>query len=254
MESIPETSLRDQLSGLSPDALQALLLSLPSDENTSGSNIENTDKESGEIATGLGLFPATYAQILFWRQFYADPNESSNNQSMAFRIHGPLDVEALKASFQILSESQPALRTVFFEDEHDVWQKVLPSLMLPFEFIDLVGASYDVANESADIEAFLRWSFDLESQPPMRVRLVCYKKDHHMLQIVMHHIASDGKSKVVLLEELSEYYNAIITGHKTEARTQRTSFASLAITEREWLKGDEATAMLRYWRDRPFAK
>ena len=126
--------------------------------------------------------------------------------------------------------------------------------MLPFEFINLEGASYDLANESAEIEAFLRWPFDLELQPPMRVRLVCYKKDHHMLQIVMHHIASDGKSKVVLLEELSEYYNAIITGHKTEARNQRTSFASLAITEREWLKGDEATAMLRYWRDQPFAK
>lgn len=96
-ESIPKTSLRDQLSGLSPDALQALLLSLPSDENITGSNIEHTDKQNGEIATGLGLFPATYAQILFWRQYYADPNEYSNNQSMAFRIHGPLDVEALKA-------------------------------------------------------------------------------------------------------------------------------------------------------------
>ena len=110
--STERIDLGERLSSLSPDELESLLRSLDQVERTDATGDKDATQHLSGGESGEGIFPATYAQILFWRQYDADRGGSNNHQSMAFRIRGGLDVEALKSSFQILSDSQPSLRTV----------------------------------------------------------------------------------------------------------------------------------------------
>ena len=242
--SMERKELGERLSSLSPDELEELLRSLASPGGSSEAEALDAERNRQGGVPPDGVFPATYAQILFWRQYDADREGFRNHQSMAFRIRGELDVEVLKSSFQILSDFQPSLRTVCFEDDQDVWQRIEPSLPIPFEFVD--------SNEVPDTEDFLKRPFELEFEPPIRVRLVRESVDVHLLQIVMHHIASDGRSKVVMLQELSEYYNALKAGRTPLAKIHATSLGRKALEEREWLYGKDSAYATRHWEESPF--
>jgi amino acid adenylation domain-containing protein len=244
--STERIDLGERLSSLSPDELESLLRSLDQVERTDATGDKDATQQLSGEESGEGIFPATYAQILFWRQYDADRGGSNNHQSMAFRIRGGLDVEALKSSFQILSDSQPSLRTVYFEVDRDVWQHIKPSLPIPFDFID--------SDALPDIEEFLKRPFDLESEPPIRVRLVREEVDVHLLQIVLHHIASDGRSKVVMLQRLSEIYNSLKIGDAAEASIHASHLGRKAVAERAWLSDPASEETKRYWQESSFSK
>jgi amino acid adenylation domain-containing protein len=235
MDLKPNISLREQLARLSPREMEAMLRRLPA---TGTSSVVDRDVHGD-------TFPATYAQILFWRQYAADRGASQNHQLMAFRIRGPLDIEALKTSFRMLSDGQPSLRTVFFEDERDVWQQIRPSLPIPFELIDPV--------ETAEPDDFLKRPFQLESEPPIRVRVVRESEDIHLLEIVKHHISSDARSKVVMLQQVSGYYNLCKQGHAAATGLHGSYMGRKALAEREWLSGRGAEGATRYWKEADFS-
>jgi tyrocidine synthetase III len=244
--SIYSKALGELLSSLSPDEMEALLRSLDQVDRPDTERDKHSIQQLPGEDTGEGIFPATYAQILFWRQYDASRIAPNNHQIMAFRIRGELDVDALRLSFQKLSDSQPSIRTVYFEDERDVWQHILPSLPIPFEFLD--------SDAMPDMAEFLNKPFKLESEPPIRVRLIREGEDAYMLQIVLHHIASDGRSKVIILQRLSEVYNALIAGSMPAAGFNGSNLGAKAIVEREWLSGSGSEETTQYWRESSFVK
>ncbi|MBO7761152.1 condensation domain-containing protein, partial [Burkholderia pseudomallei] len=52
--------------------------------------------------------------------------------------------------------------------------------------------------------------FDLSRDLPVRVLLLQLADEAHVVQVVMHHIASDGWSVGVFLQELSALYGSFI--------------------------------------------
>jgi amino acid adenylation domain-containing protein len=75
----------------------------------------NQDMESG-------IYPASHVQTVFWRSHLVTSGFRRNPQGLMLRLHGRLDVAALASALELLAASQPALRTVFFERDGDVYQ------------------------------------------------------------------------------------------------------------------------------------
>ncbi|CAH0301736.1 non-ribosomal peptide synthetase [Roseomonas sp. CECT 9278] len=113
-------------------------------------------------------------------------------------IDGVLDVAALHRAIEALVHRHEALRTAFVERDGRPMQVVQPPA--PFAL-----AVTEVASEAALatlVEAEGRRPFDLTAPPLLRARLVRLAPDRHALLMAVHHIAFDGWSLTVLLEEL----------------------------------------------------
>jgi hypothetical protein len=63
----------------------------------------------------------------------------------------------------------------------------------------------------------------------------------------MHHIASDGWSIGVFVQELTALYNAYAQGQPTTLASLPIQYADFAIWQRQWLQGDVLQSQLDYW-------
>jgi hypothetical protein len=65
--------------------------------------------------------------------------------------------------------------------------------------------------------------------------------------VTMHHIASDGWSMAVLVNEFSEFYRAGVTGVVAKLPALAVQYRDYARWQRDWLQGEVLEAQLGYW-------
>ena len=83
----------------------------------------------------------------------------------------------------------------------------------------------------------------------MRVLLLRLAPEEYLLQVVMHHIASDGWSIGVLLEELNALYGAYLRGAEDPLPPLSIQYADYAAWQRGWLGAGELPQQSQFWRD-----
>ena len=102
------------------------------------------------------------------------------------------------------------LRTVIVADGASRGPVVLPVAPMPDRRVRRATA---IRRARADPgRARRRARFDLEHEPPILVTIVRVADDHHVLSVVMHHVASDGWSFAVFFQELAALYGALRDG------------------------------------------
>src|SRR5690349_21956362 len=92
----------------------------------------------------------SYAQMRQWFLWQLDPKSTAYHISGALKLHGALDIDALKNSFAALVERHAALRTVFRPDAQGLCEQIVQ------ERVDLDIAVIDVAQEPGDAEVLAR--------------------------------------------------------------------------------------------------
>ena len=95
--------------------------------------------ETGGIPrrTAAGAAPLSFAQQRLWFLQRLEPNSPAYNMSTAVRLRGPLDLEALRKSFQAVVLRHEVLRTTFTEREDQPVQTVQPPSDFPLSLTDL---------------------------------------------------------------------------------------------------------------------
>ena len=89
--------------------------------------------------------------------------------------------------------------------------------------------------------------FDLARGPLVRAGLLRLGEDRHIVQVTMHHIASDGWSLGVLVREVSALYDAFRRGEPSPLPEPAIQYADFAAWQRAWLRGDVLQGQLDYW-------
>ncbi|RKH59280.1 non-ribosomal peptide synthetase, partial [Corallococcus interemptor] len=197
-----------------------------------------------------GPQPLSFAQQRLWFLDQLAPDDASYNLPVALRLLGRLDVEALRRAFEALVVRHEALRTTFFEEEGQPFQRIHApaSWALPVEDLSSLAeaAREEETLRLATLEA--RQPFHLGHGPLLRTALLKLSADSHVLLVTMHHIVSDGWSMGVLIRELANLYESFSGGRAPALPPLPVQYADFALWQRQWLQGETLEAQLGYWK------
>jgi amino acid adenylation domain-containing protein len=199
--------------------------------------------------TGLRA-PATASQRRLWFiDRMGEGFQAEYHIPLSLRMKGILDVPALASAFQDLLVRHEILRTNFVNVDGILYQHLLAERTLNLTVVEtvLTGADRDLEAEELQ-RAELRAPFDLEHGPLIRVRLLRYTAEDHLLLITMHHIISDGWSMDLVRRELLDRYEVHTTGGDVALTTMPLQYADYAQWHAEWVGHRDRRAQVEYWR------
>lgn len=196
--------------------------------------------------------PLSSAQQRLWILDQFDPGNSVYNVTSLMRLHGNLDIEALRRTLDEIVKRHESLRTVFPKDEQGPWQRVLPPQPMALPIRDLSTLAAD-AREAAAFDlarADARAPFDLVNGPVFRAMLARIAEDDHVLILGAHHIAVDGWSFGVLYGELTRLYRAFLAGEPSPLPELPIQYADYTLWQQEELGSEGLGKQLEYWQQR----
>ncbi|KUZ76235.1 hybrid non-ribosomal peptide synthetase/type I polyketide synthase [Burkholderia ubonensis] len=189
------------------------------------------------------------AQTRLWVQDRLNASQAGGPLPTSLLFEGVLDVDALVRAFRALSERHEILRTRFVQVGNQPFQQVLPpgEAAFPVEIVDLQDAD-DRDAQAASIEARERLApMDLAAGPLFRVKLLRLSEVRHVCICTMHHIVTDGWSTEVLLDDLSQIYNAFVERRDNPLPALAIQYKDYAGWLNRLLAGPEGARMKDYW-------
>jgi len=197
-----------------------------------------------------GELPLSFAQQRLWFLDQLEPGSPLYNVPDAVRINGPLDVAALERSLNEIVRRHEVLRTTFPTVDGKPVQVIAPDLTIPLPVVDLTGLPEAEREPEALRQAReqARRPFDLARGPLLRARLLRLGEEDHVALMIMHHIASDGWSTGVLVQEIAALYDAFSHDRPSLLPELPIQYADFAHWQRNWLQGEILEAQLDYWK------
>ena len=192
--------------------------------------------------------PLSPPQQRLWFLHQLVPDSAVYHIPLAARLHGRLDVEALRRSFEVVVHRHEALHTGILVEDGEARQHVssVGAFALP---VDPWPDGDDAALERAAVRE-ANQVFDLARGPLIRARLFRRSADEHLLVVTLHHLISDGWSMGVLAGELETAYAALRAGRAPTLPPLPLQYGDYAVWQRERLGGAELQARLAYWAER----
>ncbi|MFJ4961812.1 amino acid adenylation domain-containing protein [Streptomyces sp. NPDC088729] len=186
---------------------------------------------------GGDTLTASFAQRRLWFLDQLAGTSAGSMLPLVLRITGPLDEARLARALDGIVARHEVLRTRFAAVGGEPVPVVDPPGGIALERVEAEGP--------ADLFArCLGRPVDLSVQHPVRAALARVAPDEHLLLVEVHHIAVDGWSWGVLLEELA-------AGYRGESPAPpATRYADLAEAQTARLSGARMERLLAYWRER----
>ena len=151
--------------------------------------------------------PLTEAQLEIWLSAQLSPEAScSYNEAFTLDLGGDLDAGALRQSIQAVIGRHDALRATFDAEGKTV--HFAPKLAIDIPVLDYSGEPDPQAQFERLIDSDARTPFDLMAGPLLRVRIVKFEPQRHLVLFTSHHIVCDGWSANVILDEIAKIYTA----------------------------------------------
>ncbi|WP_424533870.1 amino acid adenylation domain-containing protein [Sphaerisporangium viridialbum] len=190
--------------------------------------------------------PLSAAQERLWFLHRFDPGDASYNVYLVRRIAGPLDAGLLDTALTGLTARHEGLRTRYPHDDGRPLAVVEPAVPLRFERADATDEEAARRLVGARVNA----PFDLAAAPPFRATLIRLSPVDHVVCVVSHHIAADGWSLTILLDDLARLYGAARRGLPPDLAPQPLQPGDVAYRQRLRDGHDGHEAALAYWRER----
>ncbi len=146
------------------------------------------------------------AQRRLWFLHKLAPDSAAYNISLAERIIGPLDAEALRAALTSVALRHELLRWRIGEGEGPTVEVSSPRPAA----LDVEDATDETLAEVLDAEAST--AFDLARETLWRARLLRLGAGDHVLALTFHHAVFDGWSQRPFYDDLGDAYRAARRG------------------------------------------
>ncbi|WP_168157898.1 non-ribosomal peptide synthetase [Pseudoalteromonas sp. Bsw20308] len=192
--------------------------------------------------TTLTQVPLSFAQerLLFIEQYSA--GSDAYHIPMVVKLAPEVQLENLETAFNLLLDRHPILKTVYRHDEQDnAYQTpITESLLLTWQQL----ASDEVLH--ATLKTQMSTPFDLTSQLSLQLHGYEVSGQRYLL-IMWHHIAFDGWSLDIFIQELAQCYQALCQGDVVALPEQDIVYADYAAWQRDHLQGEVLTQLQSYW-------
>ncbi|ABW31355.1 non-ribosomal peptide synthetase [Acaryochloris marina] len=189
----------------------------------------------------------SFAQQRMWFLAQLEPDNPFYNLPVAVRLQGTLNINALEQTITEIIRRHQVLRTAI------VTQLGEPSAVLqPSSSVSLTQVTLSQGEQDADVQEWMdaeaQRPFNLSRDPLMRVSLLCLSHNEQILLITLHHIATDGWSFGVLVNEVATLYPAFCAGQSSPLSPLPIQYSDFAAWQRQWLQGEVLAKQLDYWR------
>ncbi len=249
-------SQRDQLARIRrlPPAMRARLLEKLRNQAAGQAKSEAIGRRPAGAAIELSA-----AQRQLWFLDRLAPGSTAYNMPMAVEARGELAIGALERSIRRVVERHQVLRTVFPDNrrrEEPVAR--LLSVAKAFPRLGLVDLTRVPAARRATLERRLidreaARPFDLSRGPLLRSMALRRGVEDHVLLFTLHHIAGDGWSSGLLIDEVARCFAAEALGEAAPSTLALPElpiqYADYAAWQSEQLSEERLAAALTYWRD-----
>ncbi|PCK04008.1 MAG: non-ribosomal peptide synthetase, partial [Alteromonadaceae bacterium] len=187
-------------------------------------------------------YPLSFAQerLLFIESF----EQGTDAYHIPYLVHLNTDanIDALQAAFNLVVDRHPVLKSVYRHDDiKGNYQSILPT------GVQIQTSELSDENNLADhVKQHIAQPFDLAAEAPMRLHRYVTAERQHLL-ILWHHIAFDGWSISIFMQELSEAYRALSCDSELKLPTLDICYSDYALWQRESLQGDSLQQLQDYW-------
>ncbi len=190
--------------------------------------------------------PLSYNQRALWYISRLAPQSPAYNVALFLQARSQPDLPALSAAMQALIDRHPCLRTTYTMAGEPV-QVIHEQQPFVLNRVDASGWNQEQLRQRTR-EAYRR-PFDLEHGPVIRVDL--FKRDPAapILLIAIHHIAVDGWSIGLLMDELRQLYIAATSG-TAPPPPPRHCYTDFVTWQQQMLASAEGEEHWQYWRQR----
>ncbi|MCP4663218.1 MAG: AMP-binding protein, partial [bacterium] len=195
--------------------------------------------------------PLSFAQQRLWFLDRLEPGSAVYAIPTSLVLGGRLHRRALSRALNEIVRRHEVLRTRFATVDGEPFQVIAPEPELPLALVDLGGLGETPRRLEVRrlASAQARRPFDLARGPLLRATLLRRGDDQHTLLLAVHHIAFDGWSAGVFLNELSVLYRAFSAGEASPLPELAVQYADFAGWQRQWLRGEVLERQLGYWRE-----
>ncbi|MFI7118871.1 non-ribosomal peptide synthase/polyketide synthase [Amycolatopsis sp. NPDC049868] len=187
------------------------------------------------------VLPLSPAQQRLWFLYRLEGVTPTYNIPLAWRLHGELDVDALRAAVGDLVERHEPLRTVFVEEGGVAAQRILADAHLEVRF-------EEAGDLPARLSAEAGRGFALDEELPIRATVFAVSPREHVLLLVIHHVATDEWSQGPLMADLATAYEARLAGIAPQWTELAVQYADYALWQRDLLDST-AAGHLRFWQE-----
>jgi len=188
----------------------------------------------------------SYGQQAIWLVHQLEPESPVHNLTFVARVHGKLNIEAMKSTVQALVDRHEILRTGYANVEGLARQNIAGAGVGVFKVERLFGRTDEEID--AIIHAEHRRPFDLAGGTVFRVSLLARSETDQILIIALHHIAIDGWSYTILLDEFFKLYRERAGGSPALLPRLSVNYSDYCAWQSEMLAGPEGDRLWEYWR------
>ncbi|MEH2196819.1 amino acid adenylation domain-containing protein [Nostoc sp.] len=205
---------------------------------------------SNEAEQGLvkGIVPLAPIQHWFFERNLPEPDRF--NQSFLLEVPPNIQPELLEQALQKLVYHHDALRLRFVQQAAQ-WQQYNSDVCDAVSLViaDLSNLTQAEQSKAIELKADeIQRSLNIADGPLLRVVLFNLgKSSPGRLLIVIHHLAVDGISWRILLEDLSGAYKQLDSGNNIQLPAKTTSFKDWAIKLQDYAGAQELHSELDYW-------
>lgn len=191
--------------------------------------------------------PLTQAQQAMWFLHQLAPRSSAYNVAFTARVRSTVDLTALRRALQALVDRHAPLRTTYTTRDGKPIQVTHVRREMALDAVAVAG--WDDVALDRQINSTFRVPFDLEEGPLFRATLFTRAADDHVLLLAAHHIALDGWSVWVLLDELGACYAAETHGATAVLPALAVQYPDYVRWQNTLVAGPDGERMWDFWRE-----
>ncbi|MBE0361899.1 arthrofactin-type cyclic lipopeptide synthetase C [Pseudoalteromonas ulvae UL12] len=189
--------------------------------------------------------PLSFAQKRLWLIDRMEGASEHYNMSRVLEVEGQFDTQIANRALQQIVQRHEILRSIYFEDDGQAWQKVNEDAQIEigFQKTDAEGDELTALLYRTVIQPF-----DLTKDLMVRADLIETSSSRQFLILNIHHIAGDGFSISLLIEEFVAIYEAMIIGDAAELPKMPIQYADYAYTQQQWMENGLLDEQIAYWK------
>ena len=189
----------------------------------------------------------SHGQRVLWLLHQVEPESDDWTIAFVLRLRPPSDPAAARRAAQAVVDRHAALRATFLDRRGEPVQRIPTERAVAFEVVN--SMDWSAERLEAALTAAGRRPIDLGRDPGLRVTLF-RRADGDRLLAVIHHIAVDGWSLRLLLDDFRAFYRAERGGAPADLPPVGAPYSAFVDWQADLLAGPEGRRLAAYWRGR----